>query len=286
MPSPARKLDHLQEQLVDPSLPRDELWLQRARRDLERAHRAGELGPAAFHDLMCIVYGQLGDTAQAVRHGRLAVTHRPDSVAARRNLAMALVIADQTEEAVHLLEETAQSQIGPRDLAGYTILVLPYVLLGRWKSARAALAAAVACADLHNVDHLWRLMVASANAGRYEQAVEMFGRYLAARLGEPEQVVLQDPLAYVMRAFEDEDRLKVVPNIPDVVDGAIQRLVQRRNRTGMNRAVPAPNVEGRGSPNIAVTQDDAAQDDEAAAVFAAFRASRERATHAVIPHVE
>jgi hypothetical protein len=161
---------------------------------------------------------------------------------------------------------TRHGGVAPID--DFTALVAAYANLGQWKSAREALVSAVDSADLHNVDHLWRLMIASAQAGKHTQAVEMFGRYLAARAGHPEAEVTVDPLAYVLRALAENDRLKDVPAVPEVVADALQRLTMRRGGTGV--------VEG------ADEQGDA-QDDEAIAVFDAFASVRRRATQAVIP---
>ncbi len=269
MATPARKLEQLREQLFDHSVRKHELWLHGVRKELEGGYRRGELDAPLFHDLLGVVYGHLEDYEAAVRHGRLAVEMAPDFKIARHNLAVSLGASGRAEEAIEILEGILHQGLGAID--DFTTLVAAYANVGRWKSARKALLSAMESSDLHNVDHLWRLTLASAQAGKHEQAVEFFGRYLAARAGHPDADVTANPLSYVLHALAENDRLKDVPAVPEVVADAIQRLTVRHGGKGGEVLAPEPSE---------------ARDVEASAVFDAFAPARRRATEAVLPDAE
>ncbi len=269
MATPAKKLEQLREQLFDHSVRKHELWLHRVRQELEAAHRRGEVDEPTFHDLMGVIYGHLECYEAAVRHGRAAVALAPDDHLARYNLAVSLQAAGQPEEAIAILEANIDQRLAT--VEDHTALVAAYGSVGRWKSARKALESAMACADLHNVDHLWRLTIAAAEAGKYERAVALLGRYLAARAGHADADVLSDPLVYVLLSLSENDRLKDVPEVPFAVADAIQRMILR---SGAQGSMPAPVTD--------VTSRDDEVDDEGSRVFRAFAPARSRATTAAM----
>lgn len=197
MPIPAMVVEQLFSELLDMTVPKHELWMRRARNEIEKAHKSGLIDSATYYNMLGVWLAENGELEASVSCGHKAVQLKPEASDYAFNLAISLTRAGRPEEAGAILEAILDARSG---VEVKTALAGVYAALGKWKSARRMFAEASQAADLANPGHAYRLAKAAQEVGRHEDAVLWAARLLAVESSADLGVAAADPAMFIYEA--------------------------------------------------------------------------------------